>query len=327
MQKEHEANVAKRAFIQAKVALKKMLPAWLPRDKEVKFQDVRYTHTSLAAAMDIIQPNLNEFGFSLSWKTATNPKDGKVIVTAVLEHEAGHSEETTLEAAPDMKGSKSGGQGVASTVTVLMRYTGLALLGLTTADMKEDGDEHEVAPEAGRVDTKRNMKALREIVEKGKTKEDAEKLVNRPFQKWTLDDLNKLRNWIRPAAAEAAPEPEEPPAEEETQESAPAPDPSDLPPPPATPKDGDRWEEVVQVIEIKDQSQPGVGPYVTLKLRHAGGTATEHNSNDKKVAQIARAMMEKEELVKVGFVCKINKEKRVFVNVETMELYKTNIPF
>jgi hypothetical protein len=43
----------------------------------------------------------------------------------------------------DTSGSKSPAQGVASTITLLQRYTALSLLGIATADMKDADGEPE----------------------------------------------------------------------------------------------------------------------------------------------------------------------------------------
>lgn len=198
-QREWEKDQARRAFHAAKVDLKKALPAWIDRDQLVDFgqgtKRVRYTHVSLAHAMDVLLPALNDYGFTLSWTTESLPT-GKVKVTAKLTHRDGHFESSSLESSPDTSGSKSNSQGVASTVTLLQRYTALALVGIATADMKDPGPP---PPPAGdEVDTDRNLRAMGVLVTKGKTKKQAEKKVGRAVQEWTGDDLEKLREWITP---------------------------------------------------------------------------------------------------------------------------------
>jgi hypothetical protein len=51
----------------------------------------------------------------------------------------GHSESTSLSASPDTSGSKNAIQAIGSTVSYLQRYTILALTGLATEDMDDDG--------------------------------------------------------------------------------------------------------------------------------------------------------------------------------------------
>lgn len=331
MQREWEAAEAKRAFTRALVALKRDLPMWIQKDKVVDFAGtgsrVHYTHASLAGAMEAVLPHLTEHGFSLSWKPAT--KGGAVFVTAILTHRDGHSEEATLDAPPDTKGSKSGAQAVASTVTLLQRYTALALLGLATADMAEPGNGTAAPSPEAHVDSARNMRALRDITASGRTKEEAELFVGRVIQQWTVADLGRLRKWITPPPAPAAAAPVEPegPMEEPVEESEPGADVDEPPSPPANPKDGDRWEEVVQVLESRAENHPTNGPYIVLKVRHAGGKETKHASFWKPVAELAKQVSGKDEIVRVTFAAKLNKEKKLFINIDAMALAPHDIPF
>src|SRR5690606_35194749 len=66
-------------------------------------------------------------------------------VTCVITHELGHSERTTLSAAPDESGGKNSIQAVGSTVTYLQRYTLMAATGLAAKDMDDDGRKAEPA--------------------------------------------------------------------------------------------------------------------------------------------------------------------------------------
>ena len=209
LQRDWEANQARRAFTSALVDLKRALPSWIEQDKTVDYDrkdggKVHYKHASLAVAMEIIVPHLVDFGFALTWSTLVDDKG--VSVTAHLTHRAGHSSNTTLRSSPDTSGSKSAPQAVASTVTLLQRYTALALLGIATRDMTEPTGNGETKQDAGRVDSALNMKAVAALVRKGKTKEECEKLVGRPVQKWTTQDVDKLRAWIAPKPVEPAKE-------------------------------------------------------------------------------------------------------------------------
>ncbi len=56
-----------------------------------------------------------------------------------ITHELGHSESTSLTANPDISGSKNAIQAIGSTISYLERYTVLALTGLATKDMDDDG--------------------------------------------------------------------------------------------------------------------------------------------------------------------------------------------
>jgi len=105
LQREWEAGEAKRAYTRALVALKADLPTTLKRDMTVRFKDVRYTHTSLASAIEAVTPHLTAHGFALAWTPST--EGNKVTVTCRLTHEAGHSEEASISAPVDTSGSKS----------------------------------------------------------------------------------------------------------------------------------------------------------------------------------------------------------------------------
>ena len=199
VQREWEAGEARKAFAAALVALKRDLPTVIARDALVDYQGskgrTRYTHASLAGVMEAITEPLTRHGFSLAWKPAT-PAAG-VSVTCRLTHAAGHFEEASLTAPADTSGSKSSAQAIASTITLLQRYTALSLLGIATADMKEpEGEQAQPAPDG--VDSERNLRAVGWLVSKGKTRVDAEALVGRKVGDWTSADLDRLRAWAAP---------------------------------------------------------------------------------------------------------------------------------
>lgn len=194
MQREWEANEARKQYAAALVGLKVALPTVLAHDKLVNFNQTRYTHTSLGAAVDAVTPHLINHGFTHSWYPAMKGKDA-VAVTCRLTHQAGHFEEVTLEAPPDSKGAKSGAQAVASTVTMLERYTLLALLGIATADMSEPEGAKDDAPD--KVDTSLNMKAVGWLKSKGVSAAEAEQFLSRKVPDWTASDRDKLKAWVK----------------------------------------------------------------------------------------------------------------------------------
>lgn len=194
VQREWEAGEAKKAFTRAKAALKADLPTVLAKDKLVEFDGksgskTSYRHTTLAAAMDAVTEPLVKHGFDASWKTKIVEK-GEVEVTCVLTHSEGHSDSTALRAPPDASGRKNPAQAVASTVTILERYTLLALLGIATRDQVEPEGR---APAATGVDPARNMAAVRALAKAGISKETAEEHVGRSVSEWTYEDRMDLR--------------------------------------------------------------------------------------------------------------------------------------
>ena len=204
VQRDWEAGEARKAFTRAMAALKRDLPTVIAKDQLVDYvsksgQRTRYTHTSLAAAMEAITEPLYRHGFSLGWKSET--ADRVVRVTAELSHTEGHVERTTLEAPPDTSGHKNPAQAVASTITLLQRYTALSLLGIATADMQDPTGE-EQAEDA--VDPRRNMAAVRALAEAGIDRAAAEAHVGRSVSEWTRADRDQLRALLEERKAAAA---------------------------------------------------------------------------------------------------------------------------
>ena len=135
LQKDYEANEAKKAYHNA-MAEFKAKPPKINKDKTVKYGTTRYDHASLANVTEKISVELSKYGLSASWTTKQN---GSILVTCKITHKLGHSEETTLSAPADTSGSKNAIQAIGSTITYLERYTLLALTGLATFDMDDDG--------------------------------------------------------------------------------------------------------------------------------------------------------------------------------------------
>lgn len=204
VQREWEANEARKAYAAAMVGLQADLPKTIAHDKKVDFNTTKYTHTSLAAAVEAVRPHLILHGFSHSWHPGI--EDGQVVVTCRLTHRAGHSEAVTLKAGRDPKGGKNDPQAVASSVTMLERYTLLGLLGIATADQNELFKEKQDEPDVDKVDSKRNLRAVGLLEKKGRTVEQAVKYLDgRPVAEWTESDLKKLEAWAKsPAPIDSA---------------------------------------------------------------------------------------------------------------------------
>jgi hypothetical protein len=146
LQKDWEANEARKAYVQAMSEFKRSPPEIFKR-KEVAFSGTQYMHATLGDVTQAIMQALAEHGISHRWDTVQN--GGQIVVTCILTHKLGHSESTTLEGAPDDSGKKNRIQQVASTVTYLQRYTLLAATGLATKDIEDDdgqgGQTHDSA--------------------------------------------------------------------------------------------------------------------------------------------------------------------------------------
>ena len=137
LQERWEANEAKKAYNEAMTAFKANAPK-ISRDKSANYGagKAAYTYASLANVAEKISIELSKYGLSASWKTSQN---GQVSVTCRIAHVKGHYEETTLSAPADTTGSKNAIQAIGSTISYLERYTLLALTGLATFEMDDDG--------------------------------------------------------------------------------------------------------------------------------------------------------------------------------------------
>lgn len=135
LQERWEATEAKKAYHKAMAAFKSNPPD-IEKDKKVAFGTTKYNHATLANVTKKINQALSRHGLSASWMVSQN---GSVSVTCKITHEQGHSEETTLSAPADTSGSKNAIQSIGSTITYLERYSLLALTGLATHEMDDDG--------------------------------------------------------------------------------------------------------------------------------------------------------------------------------------------
>lgn len=147
LQERWQANQAKQAFDAAMAAIRSDLPTII-KDREVDYTTARgrthYRYEDLHGVTEALSPVLSKHGLSFRWRTAT-PNGALVSVTCVVSHSAGHSEETTLSAAPDESGVKNSIQAIGSAVTYLQRYTLKAALGIAAGI---DDDAQSATPEA-----------------------------------------------------------------------------------------------------------------------------------------------------------------------------------
>jgi hypothetical protein len=130
-----EAAQAKKAFNAAIAAAKAEMPQ-IVKDRVVDFKNstgarTNYQHEDLAGIAAVIDPVLGKHG--LFYRFRTSNAGGKVVVTCILSHKDGHSEENTLEGAPDKSGGKNDIQAIGSVSAYLQRYTLKPALGLAAA--------------------------------------------------------------------------------------------------------------------------------------------------------------------------------------------------
>lgn len=107
---------------------------------------------------EAIKPVLSRHGFALSFRTGR--ADASIIVTGVLSHRDGHSEETTMHLPLDTSGSKNAVQSVGSSTSYGKRYTAAALLNLTSHGEDDDG----VAGGRGETITAEQVGVLQDLI-------------------------------------------------------------------------------------------------------------------------------------------------------------------
>ena len=101
---------------------------------------------------DLIRPVLAAHGFGISFQTGREGPN--ILVTAILTHREGHSEQTTMSLPLDTSGSKNAVQAVGSSTSYGKRYTAQALLNLTSRGDDDNGKKgggkpvEEIAPPA-----------------------------------------------------------------------------------------------------------------------------------------------------------------------------------
>lgn len=165
------AQRAKSAYTAALAAMQPTLPVITERGGiKNNAGKVQSTYALWEDINDAIKPILAEHGFALSFRTGQ--ADGKIIVTGVLSHRDGHSEETTMHLPVDTSGSKNAVQAVGSSTSYGKRYTAQALLNLTSRGEDDDGK----AGGAGGTISDEQVETIFDLIKR--TKADTSKFCN-----------------------------------------------------------------------------------------------------------------------------------------------------
>lgn len=135
------AMEARKAYVKAMAAFKTE-PITIRRSKSVGYNTregdfVGYTHAELSDVTDAVGPAMAKHGLSFAWNILQGA--GLITVECVITHEFGHSEKVVMSGPPDNSGKKNVIQQTASTITYLQRYTLLAVTGMSTKGMDDDG--------------------------------------------------------------------------------------------------------------------------------------------------------------------------------------------
>lgn len=180
----NDRNIGRRAFDQAIAKAKAEIPPII-KNRHVSYGEgtrkTEYDHEDLAEIAKTVDPILSRYGLSYRFRSA---QDGtKITVTCIVSHEAGYSEETTLDSGADNSGGKNSIQAVGSTVTYLQRYTLKLGLGLAAAH-DDDGKQAEARPGNENISSDQYIVLRDLIIEAGideKVVLDAEKISSLDF--------------------------------------------------------------------------------------------------------------------------------------------------
>lgn len=140
LQKEWEANEARKAFVDAMSEFKKNPPSIL-KDKHVAFSTAKgmtsYDHATIGNVCDQIIKAAAEYGFSHRW-IPSKGEHGELVITCEVTHRLGHSQNTPIEGPRDDSGTKNVLQANQSTRTYLQRHSLLMAFGFATKDQPDD---------------------------------------------------------------------------------------------------------------------------------------------------------------------------------------------
>lgn len=140
LQERWEKNEARKAYTAAMKSFKADPPVIL-KNQPVSYtasngQTIKYRHATLDHICAEVTAALSKVGITHAWRV--KQENSVIMVSCVLTHELGHSEETQLSGLADTSGGKNAIQAIGSTVTYLQRYTLFAACGLAASN-DDDG--------------------------------------------------------------------------------------------------------------------------------------------------------------------------------------------
>lgn len=199
------AQQAKAAYTSALAELQPKLPVITERGGiKNNTGEVQSTYAKWEDINEAIRPLLHEHHFALSFRTGV-AQDGKITVTGILSHAAGHSEETTITLPHDSSGNKNSVQAVGSSTSYGKRYAAIALLNITSrapGDRDDDGQGGGPSPEARAAITDINMAET--AVELALWKKEKAEVVRQAVSQREFTEIVALWNRRAKAFKEAA---------------------------------------------------------------------------------------------------------------------------
>ena len=196
VQKDWEANEARKAYAQAMAHFRSEVPS-ISKNAEVDFSTSKgrtnYKYETLDGVFQAIGPALSSAGLSPTFNTVQ--ESGNITVTCRVTHALGHYEETSMTAAADNTGNKNGIQALGSTVTYLQRYTLKALLGLSAGT---DNDAQDQPVEKEYID-KDQQQSIYDLCERNDMDIAA---LEKYLKSKQINSIEEVETWIYPRVIE-----------------------------------------------------------------------------------------------------------------------------
>lgn len=134
MYERHEANQARKAFVEAMSAFKSH-DIHITKDKTNSQYKSKYV--SLGNLIATVTPFLSQHGLSCRWDI---DQSSDITVTCIITHAMGHSESVSMTCPPDKSGSKNPIQEIKSAITYAKACTFESICGLASSDANVDTD-------------------------------------------------------------------------------------------------------------------------------------------------------------------------------------------
>ena len=138
MQERIAQSQAQALYNADMAAMQARMPSISKDAKIVVSGQVRATYASFENIVSTIRPLLEQYGFSVTFKTSF--VNETLHVLGRISHRAGHSEETTIQLPFDSSGSKNDVQAIGSSVSYGKRYALCMLLNIATGGEDDDGN-------------------------------------------------------------------------------------------------------------------------------------------------------------------------------------------
>ena len=142
MKERSEDRSAREQFNAAFASMQPEIPEIAENGAIVVKGERRSKYSRWEDMKQVITPILHKHGFALNFRNSF-PEPGKIEVTAILRHKAGHSEENPFRCKADDSGAKNDIQALGSSQSYAMRYATIGLLNITTRDKQGRDDDGE----------------------------------------------------------------------------------------------------------------------------------------------------------------------------------------